>query len=378
MHHAKSSTSSASARIPCLDGLRAISIIAVAFAHLNGTRGFPSQSWMASMGDLGNLGVRVFFVISGYLITHLLLNEWRSTGSISLRQFYLRRTFRIFPAFYGYLLVVGVLSLLGLVIVSGMDFALAASYLINFVQRKSWEVGHLWSLAVEEQFYLIWPVTIVLLGWKRATIGVVGVVLAAPFLRIAIWYLFPEWRGIITKAFPTVCDAIAIGCVLACLRDRLLAWNFYTSFTRTWWFAWVPIAILASNAFASHTRPDLLIGQSIRNIGIAMCLDWCLRYPDSLVGRLLNLRVMVWLGGLSYSFYLWQQLFLNRKSDAVWCAFPLNLVLALMAAVGSFYLIERPCLRLRLRLFPSRPVTVGKGTTPQSPAETEWVAGSNS
>jgi peptidoglycan/LPS O-acetylase OafA/YrhL len=355
MSHVSSLTRMSGARIPCLDGLRAVSIFGVAFAHLQGTRGFPTFFWMGIPGDLGNLGVRFFFVISGYLITHLLLKEWQSTGSISLCQFYLRRTFRIFPAFYGYLLVVGLLAIAGIIAVSGEDFVYAATYLINFVHRKSWEVGHLWSLAVEEQFYLIWPLTIVLLGWKRATIGVIAIVLLAPVLRIATWYLLPEWRGIITKAFPTVCDAIAIGCVLACVRSRLLDWKLYAAFTRSWWFILVPLAIFASNAFSSHTRPDFLIGQSVRNIGIAMCLDWCLRYPDSIIGRLLNLKGMVWLGGLSYSFYLWQQLFLNRKSDAVWCSFPLNLLLALMAALGSFYLIEKPCLRLRVRFFSPKP-----------------------
>lgn len=346
-------------RIPCLDGLRALSIIAVAFAHLYGTSGFPSHDWMLGLGDLGNLGVRVFFVISGFLITFLLLKESDRNGKISLRDFYKRRIIRIFPAFYIYLLVVAVLAVVGIVPLMWSDFSYAATYLINFVEKKSWAVGHLWSLSVEEQFYLLWPPVIVLLGWRRSTEVVVGALFAVPLLRIGWPYLLPDSSAIITKAFPTVFDAIASGCVLACLRDRLMAWKAYGRFADSWMFFAVPVAILVSNALASHTRPDYLVGQTVRNVGIALCLDWCLRFPDSAVGRVLNFRPVVWLGTLSYSFYLWQQLFLNRRSDAIWCAFPLNLVMAFLAALASFYLVERPFLKLRSRR--SLPMEAGDG-----------------
>jgi len=341
-------------RIPCLDGLRALSIFGVALAHVQGTRGFPEWEWLRTFGDLGNLGVRVFFVISGFLITHLLMQESRATGSISIKNFYIRRTFRIFPAFYSYLGVIAVLGLAGLVVIQWSDFGYAAGYLINFVGKKSWVVGHLWSLAVEEQFYLLWPLTVVALGGRRSTQTETGIVIAAPILRIACWYLMPEWRDIITKAFPTVCDAIASGCLLACVRSRLGDWKLYEWFLSSRVFLLVPAAVMLSNAFASHTRPDYAIGQSVRNIGIALLLDWCLRNPSSQVGKILNLRPMIWLGGLSYSFYLWQQLFLNRTSDSLWCSFPLNILLAFMAALASFYLVERPVLQLRGRLFPPK------------------------
>lgn len=343
---------SSSSRIPCLDGLRAVSISAVLLAHLQGTQGFPSAGFLQTLGDLGNLGVRVFFVISGFLITHLLLQEFRSTGSISLKAFYIRRTFRIFPAFYTFIAAVAVLGMVGVLVVKPADLLYAATYTINFVHRKSWVVGHAWSLAVEEQFYLLWPACVVLLGWRRSTFLAVAVLVISPLLRIGVWYLLPEFRGIITKAFPTICDAIATGCVLACLRDRLSASPRYLAFLQSPAFLVVPLLILASNAFASHTRPDLLIGHSIRNIGIALCIDWCLRNAHSAVGRFLNLRPMVWVGTLSYSLYLWQQIFLNRNSDAFYCAFPLNVILAFTLAALSYYLVERPFLRARVRLFP--------------------------
>lgn len=336
-----------SERIPCLDGLRAISIASVLFAHLNGTGRFPEYAWFSFAGDLGNLGVRCFFVISGFLISYLLLRELRTNGNISLTNFYIRRTFRIFPAFYAFLAGVILLSAMGLVAVKVADLGYAATYSINFVAKKSWVVGHLWSLAVEEQFYLLWPLCIVVAGLQRAKRILVGTVLLVPLLRIAAWYWLPEYQGIITKAFPTVCDTIATGCLLACLREWLWSQPRYRAFLESVWFVLVPIAVIASNAFASHTRPDFLLGQSIRNIGIALSIDWCLRNPTSFVGRGLNAPLIVWLGTLSYSLYLWQQVFLNRNSTAIFCQFPQNVGLAVICALFSFYLIERPFLRMR-------------------------------
>ena len=232
------------------------------------------------------------------------------------------------------------------------DLGYAATYTINFVHRKSWEVGHLWSLAVEEQFYLLWPLTLVGLGIARAKKVAIGAVLLAPVLRIAAWYLLPEYRGIITKSFPTICDTIATGCLLACYRERVWNANWYRSLLESRGFVLIPAVVLFSNIFGSHTRPDLIVGQTLRNIGIALCIDWCLRNAHSFTGRFLNWEPMVWIGGLSYSLYLWQQIFLNRNSSAFVCSFPVNVVLALIAAMTSFYLIERPFLRARVRLFP--------------------------
>lgn len=341
-----------SSRIPCLDGLRALSILLVLLGHLRATRGFPSLPWVQLFGDVANLGVRCFFVISGFLITHLLLKEARRSGKVSLKAFYIRRIFRIFPAFYTFLGVVAGLTLLGIFSMSSVDLMYAGSYAINFVHRKPWQLGHLWSLAVEEQFYLLWPVCIVALGWSKAQRVALSAIVLAPMLRIATWYLLPESRGIITKAFPTICDTIATGCILACLRDWLSGSRRYQAFIAAPGFVLVPLAVLLSNSLGSHTRPDLLIGQTIRNTGIALCIDWCLRNPFSRLGTFLNAGPMIWIGTLSYSLYLWQQLFLNRSSASLLCSFPVNIGLAFVLAMLSFYLVERPCLRARVRLFP--------------------------
>jgi len=137
----------------------------VLYGHAVGTRGFPIHH--RSLG-LAESGVRIFFIISGFLITKLLLYELESTGRISLKAFYRRRILRIFPAFYSYWLVMLLLNVSGLLVIPGKDLAYAATYTINYVLHRPWHLGHLWSLAVEEQFYALWPLTLVLLGRRRA------------------------------------------------------------------------------------------------------------------------------------------------------------------------------------------------------------------
>ncbi len=185
-------------RIPSLDGLRAVAISLVIVSHLQGTRGFPHFSLPV---ELGNLGVRVFFVISGLLITTLMLQEHRKYGSISVARFFIRRTLRIFPAMYFFLLVVAVAAKLGLVFLSPGDMFHAATYTMNYHSGGSWTLGHLWSLAVEEQFYLLWPLAFALFGLRGAMLGAAGVVLFAPVVRTATLLLSPQDLGDVGTSF---------------------------------------------------------------------------------------------------------------------------------------------------------------------------------
>ena len=120
------------------------------------------------MIDHGRLGVQIFFVISGFLITSLLLREKESTGSISLKLFYARRTLRIFPAFYLFFITIAVLSYLRLIELPRYDLLHAATYTMNYSGNGTWWMGHLWSLSVEEQFYFVWPSLMFLIGTRNA------------------------------------------------------------------------------------------------------------------------------------------------------------------------------------------------------------------
>jgi len=343
-------TGERSDRIPSLDGLRAISIAMVLFAHLAGTRSFPVSTAAGNIFALGELGVRVFFVISGYLITRLLLEELDRRQRISLGRFYLRRTLRIFPPYYTLIAVLLVGQAIGWLQLAPHDVGRALTYTTNYYSERSWFTGHTWSLSVEEQFYLLWPAVIVLAGSRRAILVAACAVLLAPVVRVGSWELMRWSAGGIGHRFETVADAIAVGCVLAGTRDWLHAQPFYRRALGSAMFIVVPLAVLAANLLHEHPVVYFGAAMTVINVGVALCLDWCVTYPDGRVGALLNAGPLVFVGLLSYSLYLWQQMFLNRASDTSVSAFPLNLLLATLCALASYYVVEQPSLRLRRRI----------------------------
>jgi len=337
-------------RIPSLDGLRALSIGCVILGHLSGTRGFPSliaAVFANDYLDLANIGVRVFFVISGFLITGLLLAEHAKGGAISLSRFYLRRSLRIFPAYYAYLLVVALLAATRVIVVRGSDFVHALTYTMNYAPSRGWHLGHLWSLAVEEQFYLLWPAALVFATPHRAWRLALGVVCIVPIARLmegVFWYSSLAHIG----TFESTADAIALGCLLALWRDRLWNHGWYRRAVESHWIA--PLLLVVGLTVSLRFRPGLLLGTPMVNAALTLGIDRVVRHPNGFLGRVLNAKPLVFVGTLSYSIYLWQQLFLNRASDSPAAAFPLNILLAACVAPLSYFLIERPFLMLRPRM----------------------------
>jgi peptidoglycan/LPS O-acetylase OafA/YrhL len=327
--------------IPSLDGLRAISITLVLLAHLDGTRDFPSLRFLGM--DIGQFGVRVFFVISGYLITSILLDELGRKGSISLFHFYFRRTLRLFPASYFLIAVTGALAAAGFIRLWRGDLTFALTYTMNYHEVRGWPLGHLWSLAVEEQFYLLWPLTLRSLSLPRCKRLLLITLVLAQLFRITSPYVGPAFN------FLRWSDALGTGCLLAIMRDELGGIPGYSRLLASRWFFLTPLAALAANHIPS-TKVSWLVGETVMNVAIAVSIDWAMRNPHSLTGRLLNQPTISFVGVLSYSLYLWQQPFLNRTSDRLYCAFPLNIVLAFAMALVSFLLIEAPFLRLRMAI----------------------------
>ncbi len=346
-------------RIPSLDGLRALSIALVLFGHLCGTRNFWTGGSLGFLG-FGEFGVRVFFVISGLLITKLLLNEFETTGKIHLAKFYFRRTFRIFPPYYAFLFFLIVAQPLGWFLLNGGDIWHALTYTSNYHLTRSWNIGHTWSLSVEEQFYLLWPAALLLLGVRRGLKAAVLVLLLAPFIRLGIFHLLPARAEGVGHQFETMADAIATGCVLAC-QALWPQWarDWYERLLQSRLMLALPVLGIAGNSLSDHPTPSFLFGYTLANVCFGVCVDWCIRNPAGRFGRLLNSAPLVFIGTISYSLYLWQQLFLNRHSASVTASFPLNLALAVGAALLSYYLIEQPSLGLRQRLeawlFPKAP-----------------------
>ena len=336
-------------RIASLDGLRAVSIMLVLFGHLTGTRGFPVPHATTRLFELSEIGVRVFFVISGFLITGALLREIETAGHIDLLRFYYRRTFRIFPPYYAFLGATFVVSGLGLLHFAPGDFLHAVTYTANYHPTRSWNVGHTWSLAVEEQFYLLWPAIVVVLGRRRGLVLAAAFVALSPVIRLGAFALVPSIRLGMEHRFEMAADAIAMGCLLAGLEGWLGRRPLYRRLLTSPLFLLVPALVIAISTLLEHPRLAHVLG-TLMNAGVAVCIHRCVRQPADGVGRLLNSRPLVWIGVMSYSIYLWQQIFLNRSSPAPLCAFPLNLALVFGAAALSYGLIERPALIWRARL----------------------------
>jgi peptidoglycan/LPS O-acetylase OafA/YrhL len=337
-------------RVPSLDGLRALGVLLVAYDHLVGTRGFPIPEDVGHFLRPGPLMLRIFFVISGFLITGLLIREREETGRISLRHFYFRRTFRILPTLYVFLLVLVLVAPTGLVSLKPGDIFNAATFTKNYTTccHGAW-VAHTWSLSVEEQFYLLWPAVVVLAGFRKGFMVAAAFLLAGPFIRLGLWYLAPDLRQGLLFRFEAVGDALAVGCLLAGLRPWLHARQAYRRMLDSRWFILVPAAMLAVVSIDSP-RLQAAAGYTAMKVGCALIVDWCITYPTGTVGRFLNWRPMVFLGGMSYSAYVWQSPFINRFSDAWIATFPVNLILWVPVALASFYLVEKPSMRARSRI----------------------------
>jgi len=334
-------------RFPALDGIRCVAILMVILSHLSGTVGLQVSPIL--LEPLGSLGVRIFFVLSGFLISSLLFAEFSATGTISIKHFYIRRFFRIFPAYYAFLAVVTGLSLFGIVRYSHSDALFALTYLSNYNSGRTWIVAHTWSLSVEEQFYLLWPLCVCRAGRERALWTAAGVCLLAPVTRVAIWYWFPEHRAGLGTEFHTIADALATGCLLAGVRHSSRALALFSF--KHWSYPAVLASILLMSPYAGYyPRIYHSLGASVINIVIALLIDFAIREHTRFPFSLLNHPLMRAGGALSYSLYLWQQPFLNRSSQLLICTFPWNITLALTAAALSYYGVERPFLALRARL----------------------------
>lgn len=336
-----------SQHLPSLDGLRAISIALVLLGHLSGTRHFVHAN--LGIGDYAHLGVVVFFVISGFLITSLLLLEHAKNGFISLRLFYARRAIRIFPASCMYIACIAVLSLAGVIHLYQRDLWYAVTYTVNYLPNRPWQIGHLWSLSVEEQFYLLWPFAIVALKPRRAPWIAAAAIFLGPAARIAAWFFLRGTPYRDLEMFPLVADSLATGCLLATSKDWLETQKWYLHLFSPAISSCLVVLVLLINRYSDYTVVGVF-GTSIINICLAIVIHrsvYC--YRDAL-GKVLNSSPVAFVGVLSYSLYVWQQPFLDRYSASWVNEFPQNLTCAILAALASYFLLEKPVMKFRRRL----------------------------
>jgi peptidoglycan/LPS O-acetylase OafA/YrhL len=322
-------------RLPSLDGLRAGSILLVMVGHL----AYPAGFQAFATDQYARAGVLVFFIISGYLITTLMQAEAEREGGLNVAQFYRRRAWRILPVFYTYL--AAVTWLLSADFTSG-DLWLAWTHLASFAAwfgTPPWALSHLWSLSVEELFYLAWPLVVVL-GRARTVAWVA--VLAAHVARYSFARL--DLGGMQLFSLPVVVDSIATGCLLAFYAEPLKR----LVIGRMVWLVW-PVALLlpllvriGSDATWLWPLPQL-VGHSlwtVFNALVAVGVLWAVNRPP----RVLNHPVPVWIGRLSYSLYLWHMPWMN---PALSLGVAARICLAFTCAIASYYLLERPLLARR-------------------------------
>ena len=327
-----------SGRIPCVDGYRAVAILAVIASHQISGGG---RVWA-----LGHMGVTIFFVISGFLITLLMLRERREFGEVSLAAFYKRRALRILPASIVFFIAVLLMQQIGIYSVSKGTWVRALTYTACFFNDFNSDVlSHMWSLAVEEHFYLLWPLVFVFLRERFAVISLCVYIAITPALNA---YLYHLRNPALDPSFcsPTQMSSIAVGCLLAFFVTGRFAPGLYSAYReRPLLVASIAIVVLCGYVLLAPPAVKIPLDDSLKSIvaGIAMLSVIHARSANP-IRACLNWRPVAWLGVLSYSLYLWQQpITFSRLPIAI------EWLLLLAVSVGSYYLVERPFLSLKAR-----------------------------
>jgi peptidoglycan/LPS O-acetylase OafA/YrhL len=337
-------------RIPSIDGFRAFSIALVIAAHvLNGIEARRHvNSWWRLVGN-GTYGVFIFFVISGYLITSLLLREYEERSSINLGRFYYRRALRIIPPLYFYIAFVVVSGQLSGLHPSPVELLTALTFTRNLdFHSHQFMFEHFWSLCIEEQFYLLWPVvlfvTLIQKGKTKAESLSLALIFVAPVFRIASFVFINNQlkRHFVYMLLPGQMDALMFGC-WAALGQGHLRWE--RIYSRVEKYVWIlPVwFLLVSNYLRMRWGPSyaLTIGETLDGICVVFTLMWCIRNPKTDAGRLLNWHPIVHIGLISYSVYIWQTWFLHPDNHTRLATMPWSLLLILGIAEFSWHVVER-------------------------------------
>ena len=331
--------------LPTLDGYRAIGIFLVAADHF----GFAAPGGLALTG---------FFALSGFLITWLLRKEQLATGSISVRRFYLRRMLRILPAYYVYVgLSLMTVAFLGRPLPYGMvssSLLYVANYYNAFNGHPPGPFSHLWSLAVEEQFYLLWPVLLVVVS-RRGT-KAIAAFLASAIGFVLIWrtivYLNTESVAYIYNAFDTRFDCLAVGCLLAVCVEHEKFRRAVGLVTRWSWLPLVTLAVLMQLKRAPVLY-QYTMGYTVHAILLSVFIVQLVALYKSRLWNWLEHPAVKYVGGISYPMYLYHQWGIGLGYKAAFLPqlgqYAVGMAATIGVAAASYHFVERPFLRLKKR-----------------------------
>jgi len=344
--------------IPSLDGIRAISFLIVFLAHAGLNRFVP-----------GYFGLSLFFFLSGFLITTLLRMEFETTGDISLRQFYLRRVLRIFPPFYLILISAAVLTMTGFFVDGSITLPAALAQGLHvtnyYVILRGWWVGMApgtsiyWSLAVEEHFYLIFPLLYLALRRRIASGQRLAVTLATWCVLVLAWrcalvFLLHVTRERTYLASDTRVDSILAGCILALWHSPVLDKDSIDD--RRLAYLWLPLGgisvllslLLRGDAFEQTLR------YTMQSFGLMPLFTAAVRWHDRIPFRFLGWAPLRRLGVYSYSMYLMHLSVLyvigKRTQLSPLPKGALALAISITLAALIYKYVEKPCAKLRRRL----------------------------
>ena len=345
-----------SSRIPSLDGLRALAILLVIEGHLHDRL----PEWLSWLPGYGATGVQLFFVISGFIITHNLLKEKNRSGTVNLVSFWSRRFFRIYPAFFAFMIFIG------FVYYNYDIYFDKRSYILTFFLLSSviplsggWYIGHTWSLSVEQFFYIIWPPLLNLgLGFRFLIVSII----LWPFFRALHYLICDKYHLFYLPINDLVNNYIFMssGCLLAFLINKYnysnlcyLKWHFLFALCLTY-----PILekIIFDN-FLLDYKPAQTYISSFSAVPISLCFLYSVLFlisiKNTIFYKFFNSAPMVYIGSISYSLYLFQQFF---TIPLKWHNFeiqqiPMNILLMLVFTLLLYYLVEAPCIRLGHKLF---------------------------
>lgn len=353
--------------IPELDGLRGTAIICVMLYHAG-----------AQFLKGGFIGVDIFFVLSGFLITALLVQEYELHGNVMLKNFYMRRALRLLPALAFMLVVFCIVSFLffnkNLAQENYIDALISLMYLSNWAKAYSIHppnlIGHTWSLSIEEQFYILWPSILLLLLHifkNRASVATILLFLAIASGLLRVYLLFKGapvdrlYFGLDTRA-----DSLLIGSALGLIIASGLINANSSSIIQNAMVVLAPLSVVSLVAIAYFGKVadtgtysfDLFIVEVLSAVLILNILT----NPGSLVAKLLSIKWLVWIGTISYGLYLWHypvfriMQLLGFRGYVIISA---GSLITLMAALISYHFMEIPALKLKKRFAQSHDTSLG-------------------